>query len=368
MTRAVWLTDEQREKIVQMRNDGMPVKDIAEQMRCSTNYIYRVLRKANSTEPNKKKQRISDSNAPASNAAAASTVAQRTDVEEGRDQLLEDLTDSSASLLCAVDSMEVSAYDPIPMPKSVRGAERRAQSQVRQDAVNASVAFGADANVNCNVAKPQAAQSSEEFWLLPDAAPSTCRPGSPMSKTASSNASRANQVQLQSLTRQKSRASTKTTSAPATSSSLLVSLHVPRSRSELTHNSRASPDGLNDILKLIKDEIRRLEGMNQSDIYDAQLLQMLVKFHAEMLLVQLQKTLSVGDSSKRARDEGKETNRLLRQKLAKEIALLNVQADRERLELEREQIRHKTTSMICRKTLLDANASPIDVDQLFPRN
>ncbi|CAI5727821.1 unnamed protein product [Peronospora destructor] len=129
-----------------------------------------------------------------------------------------------------------------------------------------------------------------------------------------------------------------------------------------------STDGLNKLLKQIQDEIRRLEGSAQSDVYDAQLLQLLVKFYAQILLMQLQKTLSDTESSKRARDtdtDGNETSRLLREKLAKEVALLNVHADRETLELEREQIRHKTTSMICLKTLLDANTSQADVDQLF---
>ncbi|CAI5741503.1 unnamed protein product [Peronospora destructor] len=129
-----------------------------------------------------------------------------------------------------------------------------------------------------------------------------------------------------------------------------------------------STDGLNKLLKQIQDEIRRLEGSPQSDVYDAQLLQLLVKFYAQILLMHLQKTLSDTESSKRARDtytDGNETSRLLREKLAKEIALLNVHADRETLELERERIRHKTTSMICRKTLLDANTPQADVDQLF---
>ncbi|CAI5710069.1 unnamed protein product [Peronospora destructor] len=63
-----------------------------------------------------------------------------------------------------------------------------------------------------------------------------------------------------------------------------------------------STDGLNKLLKQIQDEIRRLEGSAQSDVYDAQLLQLLVKFYAQILLMQLQKTLSDTESSKRARD------------------------------------------------------------------
>ncbi|KAG2989529.1 hypothetical protein PC121_g20359 [Phytophthora cactorum] len=371
MAKAAWLSDEERERIVQMRKDGVSVKDIAEQSRRSTNYIYRILRKVSGAEPTKKKQKMVVSDVSTTNAPAASAVPRSNETGEGRDQLLEDLAGSSASLLCAVDSMEVSAYEPIPLPTSVRGSERQDQCQ---DAVNTSVSFCTEASVSSNVAKPHAAQNSEEFWLLTDTTPPTGRPaGSLPTQTASSDASSNNQLQLQSSKKQKSatsRPSTQTTSTSSASSSLLVNLHLPRSRIEITNNPRSSPDGLGGLLKRIQDEIRRLEGLPQSDIYDAQLLQMLVKFHAEMLLAQLQKTLSAGESSKRSRDEdtdGKETSRLLRQKLAKEIALLNVQADRERLELEREQIRHKTTSMICRKTLLDANTSPADVDQLFPR-
>ncbi|RLN50428.1 hypothetical protein BBJ29_000968 [Phytophthora kernoviae] len=54
---------------------------------------------------------------------------------------------------------------------------------------------------------------------------------------------------------------------------------------------------LDGLFKRIQDEIHRLEGVGQSDIYDAQFLQVLVKFQAEMRLVQLQRTHS--DTSQR---------------------------------------------------------------------
>ncbi|KAL4163126.1 hypothetical protein KRP22_015237 [Phytophthora ramorum] len=118
-----------------------------------------------------------------------------------------------------------------------------------------------------------------------------------------------------------------------------------------------SSDEICELLERIQDEIRRLGSLAQSDIYDAQLLQMLVKFRAEMLLVRMQKAHCkvVEVSCKRVTEEGSgdmETNSLLRQRLVKEIALLEVQAARERLELERERIKHKTTSILCRKRLL----------------
>ncbi|KUF81597.1 hypothetical protein AM587_10003843 [Phytophthora nicotianae] len=370
MAKAAWLSDAERERIVQMRKGGVSVKDIAQQTERSANYIYRVLRKAKGAEPTKKKQKTMVSDVSTANARAALAVSQRNDTGEGRDQLLQDLTDPSSSLMCAVESMEVSAYEPIPLLRSERGSERQTQSQTRQDAVNSAVSFSAAANASSNVAKPHAEQNSEELWLLTDTTSTTGRPeGSSPTKTPSSDASSNKQLQLQPSNKRKPSApQTSTQTSAASTSSLLVNLHLPRSRAETTNNSKASR-GVDGLLQRVQDEIGRLEGLTQSDIYDAQLLQMLVKFHAETLLVQLQKTLSVGGSNKRARQDtaGQETSRLLRQKLAKEIALLNVQADRERLELEREQIRHKTTSMICRKTLLDANASPIDVDQLFPR-
>ncbi|KAG7384156.1 hypothetical protein PHYPSEUDO_002940 [Phytophthora pseudosyringae] len=384
MAKGAWISGEERERIVQMREDGVPVKDIAKQMQRSTNFIYRLLRKVNGDVPTKKKTAtVSNTSATNNGNAAPAPAAGGNDTGERRDELLEGLSDSSAALLCAVESMEVSAYEPIPMPRSVKSCEQRqpqpqaqAQAQVCPEDVNASVAFSTEAGANSSVAKPQ---NSGEFWLLTDTTTSAGRPTDSSTSLATQSASsdgrnqQRSSLQLQPAKKQKvsaSRAPTQTKSCSASiSSSLLVNPHLPRPRTVTTNNSKVSTDGLGGFLKQIQDEIRRLESVAQSDLYDAQLLQMLVKFHAEMLLVQLQKTLAADESSKRARDqdaEGKETSRLLREKLGKEIALLNVQADRERLELEREQIRHKTTSMICRKTLLDANASPADVDQLFP--
>ncbi|KAL3663085.1 hypothetical protein V7S43_012025 [Phytophthora oleae] len=337
MAKGVWMSNEERERIVQMRENGKAVKDIAKQTQRSTNYIYRILRKAGVEAPAKKKQNT----ATVSDAPVSSTSNER------RDQLLEELSDSNNALLCAVENMEVSAYEPIPMPRSVSNTEQAE----RPEAVNASVVFSGEAGDNSNVAK---SHSSDEFWLETDNTPSISR----STTQASSKRAKAlnSQAPIQSTSQQ--------------DTSVLVSLQLPRPQNATTTAVKASPEGLGGLLRQVQDEIRRLENLPQSDIYDAQLLQMLVKFHAEMLLVQLQKTLFAGESRKRIREENaeeKETNRLLREKLAKEIALLNVQADREKLELEREQIRHNAASMICRKTLLEANASPMDVDQLFPR-
>jgi hypothetical protein len=142
------------------------------------------------------------------------------------------------------------------------------------------------------------------------------------------------------------------------SSSLAVDFQLPRSQtleSTALSNVAASSDGLGGLLQRIQDEIRRLESLGQADLYDTQLLQMLVKFHAELLLVHIQKMHSSVSSSKRARGEdswGTEASRLLREKLQKEIALLNIQADREKLELEHDQIRHQAATMLCRNQLL----------------
>ncbi|CAI5746394.1 unnamed protein product [Peronospora destructor] len=307
MAKSIWVSDEERVKILQMRKDGVSVSTIAKKTERSTNFIYRILKKANDSVQTKTKHKTCNTsaiNGPSAPIAAAES-------NDRRDRLWGDLPDSTAAFLCAVEGMEVSSYEPIPMPRSMKSFEQRYNQvqQSRLESVNVNVGF-AGAPVAFDAGKPQSVEATDEFWLLTD-----------------------------------------TTS------------------SSLTNMNADSTDGLNKLLKQIQDEIRRLEGSAQSDVYDAQLLQLLVKFYAQkILLMQLQKTLSDTESSKRARDtdtDGNETSRLLREKLAKEIALLNVHADRETLELERERIRHKTTSMICRKTLLDANTPQADVDQLF---
>eukprot|EP00644_Phytophthora_capsici_P007005 jgi/Phyca11/103585/e_gw1.8.685.1 len=319
-----------------MRKDGESVKNIAKRTQRSTHYIYRILRKANVEAPAKKKQKT----APVSDAPGSSASNER------RDQLLEELSDSSNALLCAVENMEVSAYEAIPMPGSINNTKQREASEC-PETVNTSVVFSSEAGDNSNAPKPH---NSDEFWLETDNTSSISRPINPAPS-------------------KKTKAPTSQTPIQPNSQqdiSTLVSLQHSRPQNTTTDTY----DGLNGLLKQVQDEIRRLESLPQSDIYDAQLLQMLVKFHAEMLLVQIQKTLFAGESRKRIREENveeKETSRLLREKLAKEIALLNVQADREKLELEREQIRHNAASMICRKTLLEANASPMEVARLFPR-
>ncbi|CAI5746391.1 unnamed protein product [Peronospora destructor] len=279
MAKGIWVSDEERVKILQMRKDGVSVSTIAKKTERSTNFIYRILKKANDSVQTKTKHKTCNTsaiNGPSAPIAAAES-------NDRRDRLWGDLPDSTAAFLCAVEGMEVSSYEPIPMPRSMKSFEQRYNQvqQSRLESVNVNVGF-AGAPVAFDAGKPQSVEATDEFWLLTD-----------------------------------------------------------------TTSSSHSTDGLNKLLKQIQDEIRRLEGSAQSD---------------------LQKTLSDTESSKRARDtdtDGNETSRLLREKLAKEIALLNVHADRETLELERERIRHKTTSMICCKTLLDANTPQADVDQLF---
>ncbi|KAK1938208.1 hypothetical protein P3T76_009358 [Phytophthora citrophthora] len=338
MAKGIWMSEEERERIVQMRKNSESVKNIAKKTQRSTNCIYRILRKAGVEPPAKKKQKT----------AIVSDLPVSSTANERQDQLLEELSDSSNVLLCAVENMEVSTYEPIPMPRSVSNTEQR-QPPERPE-VDTRVAFSGEASDSSNVAKPH---NSDEIWLEEDNTPSISRSATPAPSK---------------------KAKTPTPSAPIQPNpqqdALLVSLQPTRLQNGTTAANAAVVEGLGGLLKQVQDEIRRLEGAPQSDIYDAQLLQMLVKFHAEMLLVQIQKTLFAGGSRKRIREENaeeKETSRLLREKLNKEIALLNVQADREKLELEREQIRHNAASMICRKTLLEANASLMEVAQLFPR-
>ncbi|CAI5710032.1 unnamed protein product [Peronospora effusa] len=370
MAKGIWISDEERVKILQMRKDGVPVSTIAKRTERSTNFIYRILKKANGPAQIKTKHKTFNTSA-INGPSASIAAAERNDK---RDQLSGDLTDSNPAFLCAVEGMEVSSYEPIPMPRSVKSFEQRYNQvqQSRLESVDVNVGF-ANAPVVSDAVKPQSVEATDEFWLLTDTT-SSSRTLSSSSDTSKRNQEQ-RQLSLQPLKRKKTSAATaqnpdekntQTTCTP-TPSSLLAGLQLQCSQTA-KNMTADSTDGLSELLKRIQNEIRRLEGSAQSDVYDAQLLQLLVKFYAEILFMQLQKTLSDAEASKRGRDadtDGNETSRLLREKLAKEIALLNVQADRETLELERERIRHKTTSMICRKTLLDANTPQADVDQLF---
>ncbi|KAL4164449.1 hypothetical protein KRP22_004315 [Phytophthora ramorum] len=409
---------EERDEIVQMRRAGVSVKEISKLTERSTHCVYRILKKVSDTQH------------------TITTTNKKTTTPNTQGQS-EPLSDSSAVLLCEVESMEVSALEPIPIPMPMSMSESQQQQMQahlgRSDAVGTSVGF-TTAPVATSVAKPRDNETSVGFWLLRDATASMVSPSSPSTSQAApcadADIARHNQVQslhIQPTKKQKTSTSQASEDAqvlpvlgdmestptiravpsagaiiqtPAQSQLLLQSqlskkqktstpqgclpLSTPIS-SELAINQRSnttgstttrnysSDDRFDKLLERIQDEIRRLGSLAQSDIYDAQLLQMLVKFRAEMLLVRMQKAHCkvVEVSCKRVTEEGSgdmETNSLLRQRLVKEIALLEVQAARVRLELERERIKHKTTSILCRKRLLGAHASPADVDKLLPHH
>ncbi|POM64130.1 Hypothetical protein PHPALM_20389 [Phytophthora palmivora] len=327
MAKGVWMSEEEVERIVQMRNEGVPVTAIAKQVERSTNYIYRILKKR-SSQHQQQQHKKKVANVPV----------------QSTNELAQGLADSNEALLCAVDSMEVSTYEPIPIPRSM--SETQAQL-VRTGPVNASVGFtGAPSSTTGT--KPQDADLNENFWLLTDATPPTARPASdPLGRPSKKHKTSLSQAQSEM------------TSAPSLSSG-----NQQFQRRGLITTIHATSANSGGFLKLLQDEIRRLEGVAQGDVYDAQLLQMLVKFHAELLLVQLQKTHFIATATRASGLDAdtKETSRLLHEKLAKEIAVLNVQADRERLELEREQIKHKTTTMVCRllNSLDDTNQHHLD--------
>ncbi|KAE9337667.1 hypothetical protein PF008_g12423 [Phytophthora fragariae] len=347
MAKGKWMSEAEVQRIVQMRTDGVPVTTIAKQVDRSTNYIYRILKRFNNQQqPQQQQQQEANLSTTNSSATPATATARVAPVQQPQQP------QPSDALLCAVESLEVSAYEPIPMPKSV-GNSTQAQ-ELHPGSVNSSVAF------TSGPPKPHS-DDTPEFWLLSDV---TSTVNTSMPQAADSDTS--SRTQEQPSKKQKTRDTTTSSSAAPTSSALTVTRQSPRSESSAMTNQESDTAGLGELLKRVQDEIRRLEHLRQANVYDAQLLQMLVKFHADMLLLQLQKT-QFNAANRRAADEGVETSRLLRERLGKEIALLNVQADRERLELEREQIKHKATTLLCRKRLLDANASLIDVDQVFPR-
>ncbi|CAI5727826.1 unnamed protein product [Peronospora destructor] len=49
MAKGIWISDEERVKILQMRKDGVSVSIIAKKTERNTNFIYRILKKANKT-------------------------------------------------------------------------------------------------------------------------------------------------------------------------------------------------------------------------------------------------------------------------------------------------------------------------------
>ncbi|TDH68270.1 hypothetical protein CCR75_009152 [Bremia lactucae] len=375
MAKGAWISDETRRKIVQLRADGMAAKDIAELTGCSTNYIYRVLRKFNGIEPRKKKHKTVSLDVPSVSASQGKSAGER------RDHLLEDLTDSSAALLCAVENMEVSAYEPLPMPRSVQGFKQvQTENHAFQDALSASVTFSTEA---CRVDKAITATPSDKICIISDTPSSAgCPVDSSTSPLMFSNTSTSHQDQSQlslrgqstlklkpSASHAPSKTSTQPSSAP-TSTSLVVNLNLPRANTKARNDIKDSLGGLSVLLKHIQDEIQRLRSLPRRDTYDAQVLEMLVKCHAEMLLVQLKRTTTAGKLNGQEMDasmDSMEMSRLHREKLAKEITLLSIQAVREQLELERELIRHTATSTSSSKNHTNTIASPIDANEPLSR-
>jgi hypothetical protein len=372
MAKDSWISDKERERILTLRKAGVPVSEIAKQAQRSTNYIYRLLRKVNGHVPTKRKPKTTVSDPPAAGSGAAPSVEAPASGVGSGSRLLDELSEvSNDELLCSVDGVHVPACEAIPMPRSMQESElRQTPARAQVQAAPVAVAAGVGFDVAC---QPRSTVGNDAFCRPRNDSPSAARLGRSMVVQAVD----ADQAPLSKKPKTSSLplgtpSPGQNTVVPA-SSSLAVDFQLPRSQtleSTALSNVAASSDGLGGLLQRIQDEIRRLESLGQADLYDTQLLQMLVKFHAELLLVHIQKMHSSVSSSKRARGEdswGTEASRLLREKLQKEIALLNIQADREKLELERDQIRHQAATMLCRNQLLGANASPTDVDQLFPR-
>ncbi|CEG38779.1 uncharacterized protein PHALS_08833 [Plasmopara halstedii] len=361
MAKGVWITNEMRERIAQMRNDGIPVKDIAEQMERSSNYIYRILRNMNSADPINKRQKTTAFELSTATATVPD-VARSYDADEKSNRNFGDLPDPNSSILCAVENMEVSACEPEQSFEQLLS-----QAQARQHTVNATVLFSTETSTED---KPHALQLPNE---LTNASNSLNHSAELTQDITFCDHLKPTQLQLQPSTKQfptNSRLRTQKPSSHQSSALDFSMLDEPQVKTKSSNKTRDFFGGLDDLLKQIQDEIQRLKSLIQSDLYDAQLLQMLMKFHAEIQLLQYKKTLSANELSKCAEDQGvndQESGNLLRQKLSTEITLLSLQVDRERLELEREQIKHKTTSLICRKTLLEANASSNNVNGSFPR-
>ncbi|KAG7384797.1 hypothetical protein PHYBOEH_009315 [Phytophthora boehmeriae] len=363
MAHGRWISDEEKQQIVDLRREGVPVSAISDHIGRSTNFIYRILRKASTITPEPtvtttKKQKTTASAAPQQSQRNAAAV-----------------SDSNEPLLCAVDSVEVSC-EPIPFTPSTTNQEPSPEP-LQPSVRNATVGFTTTPPLAPNKVVNSAAQAAEEFWI-PSQMPVLYAPQTVATVTQHTGTDTA-AVQLQPERQVPSTQSPSrdvpVPSIPSSSSELVVPVQLPMQQSQPLE--AAAADGqestLDELLKRIQDEIHRLENADPSDIYDAQLLQVLVKFQAEMRLVQLQRAhLDTTLRVKRARAEeiataGKDIDGLLRERLEMEVALLNVQADREKLELYREQIKHQLTSMLCRRKLQDTDISSADLDWLLSR-
>ncbi|GMF61642.1 unnamed protein product [Phytophthora fragariaefolia] len=348
MAKGRWMSDAEVQQIVQMRRGGVPVTTIAKHVGRSANYIYRTLKKFNTQQQQLQQEaNVTTTGISATPETATTATATARPVAAPLQQPRQ--LQPNAALLCAVESMEVSPYEPIPMPKSVRNSDPRPIP----GSVSASVGFTTEPPASVHSDDPP------DLWLLSETDSSTAK-----SMTESAELDTLDRTQVQPPKKQKTQERI-TPSPSAPTSSALAVVNQPQRSEVSTLSQQSDTAGLEELLKRVQVEIRRLEKSRQADVYDAQVLQLLVKFHAEMLLVQLQKTQF--NAATRRGEADMETSQLVRERLMKEIALLNVQADRERIELEHEQIKHKATTLLCRKRLLDAHASPTDVDHLFPR-
>lgn len=343
MAQGRWLSNEERQKIIDLRAQGVSVTAISLELKRSTNFIYRILKKARESSEGvqataAKKQKTSDS-------SEATEPLQPMEISAGG------VVDASATL--SVDGVEVSC-EPISF----------LQESVQPGVVTTSVGIATAEPVINAVSKPAC-------HPVPEPAPQPADTVTHKEMDKSTQAQVANTPAQPSSPKVFNASSNAAPSMWSALSTLVLSdkAHTSQPLECSTATDQAST--VDALLKRIQDEIHRLEAVSKSDVYDAQLLQVLVKFQAEMRLLLLQKTQAkAAEDEKRAKvvDTGcmKETDTLLREKLAMEIALLNVQADREKLELQREQIKHHMASILCRKQLQGADVSPTDVDRLFP--
>lgn len=342
MAQGRWLSNEERQKIIDLRAQGVSVTAISLELKRSTNFIYRILKKARESSEGvqataAKKQKMSDS-------SAATEPLQPMEISAGG------VVDASATL--SVDGVEVSC-EPIAF----------LQENGQPGVVTTSVGIATAEPVINAVSKPAG-------HSVPEPA---SQPADTVTHKEMEKSSQAQVVNTPAQPSSPKAFNAISNAAPSMWSALstLVLSDKAHASQPLECPTETDQDSTVDaLLKRIQDEIHRLEGVSTSDVYDAQLLQVLVKFQAEMRLLLLQKSQAKAADEKRAKvvDTGciKETDTLLREKLAMEIALLNVQADREKLELQREQIKHHMASILCRKQLQGADVSPTDVDRLFP--
>ncbi|KAJ8561623.1 hypothetical protein ON010_g8059 [Phytophthora cinnamomi] len=204
MAKGKWMSEAEVQQIVHMRKDGVSVASIAKQVDRSTNYIYRVLKRVNSQQqPQPQQQHEANATTTDTSATPATATATPRSVAV---PLQPSHSQPSATLLCAVESLELSAYEPIPMPRSVHNS-------TLPGSVSASVAF---TTAQANAPKPHS-DDPPEFWLLPDAESSS------MAQSTESD------TQMQPSKRQKTRETAVPASpSPAPTSSALTVTRQPQ--------------------------------------------------------------------------------------------------------------------------------------------